>query len=69
MNCWIMSERLLERAGHTTQFKGKIYSILLNHVRTKFLDGASLGLAEEVHIATTWRMLPEIEKQLAACPV
>ena len=64
----IMSKRLLERAGHTTQFKGKIYSILLNHVRTKFLDGASLGLAEEVHIATTWRMLPEIEKQVGGMP-
>ena len=63
-----MSERLLERAGHTTQFKGKIYSILLNHVRTKFLDGASLGLAEEAHITTTWRMLPEIEKQIGGTP-
>ncbi len=63
-----MSERLLERAGHTTQFKGKIYSILLNHVRTKFLDGASLGLAEETHIATTWRTLPEIEKQIGGAP-
>ena len=63
-----MAERLLERAGHTTQFKGNVYSILLNHVRTKFLDGASLGLAEEVHIATTWRMLPEIEKQIGGAP-
>ena len=63
-----MSERLLERAGHTTQFNGKVYSILLNHVRTKFLDGASLGLADEVHIATTWRMLPEVEKQVGGVP-
>ena len=64
----LMSERLLENAGHTTQFKGKIYSILLNHIRTKFLDGASMGLAEETHIATTWRMLPEVEKQIGGVP-
>ena len=59
-----MSERLLERAGHTTQFKGKLYSILLAHIRTKFLNGASLGLAEESHIRTTWRMLAKVEKEI-----
>ena len=64
----IMSETLLERAGHTAHFKGKIYAILLNHVRVKFLDGASLGLADVPRLEYAWRMLPAVESQIAATP-
>ena len=59
-----MAERLLQHAGHTAQFKGRIYNILLEHTRLKFLDGASLGLAESQHLETAWRMLPEVEKRI-----
>ena len=38
-----MADRLLEYAGHSSQFKGRVYRILLGHVRMKFLDGTSLG--------------------------
>ena len=63
-----MAERLLERAGHSSQFKGHIYAVLLKHARTKFLDGASLGLAEEHHLETAWRMLPKVEETIGNAP-
>ena len=63
-----MSERLLDQAGHSAQFKGRIYNILLNHVRGKFLDGASLGLAEPQHLEAAWRLLPKVEEQIAGVP-
>ena len=63
-----MAERLLDYAGHTAQYKGKIYGILLEHVRTKFLDEASMGLAENHHLQAAWRMLPQVEKQIKETP-
>ena len=63
-----MSERLLSRVGHTAQFTGSIYKILLGHVRSKFLDGASLGLAETHHLEAAWRMLNQVEKQITEIP-
>ena len=56
-----VAERLLEHVGHTSQYKGRIYAILIEHVRAKFLDGASLGLAQRIHLETTWRTLPKVE--------
>ena len=64
----LMAERLLDRAGHSSQFKGHIYAVLLKHARTKFLDGASLGLAEEHHLETAWRMLPKVEETIGNAP-
>lgn len=60
-----MSERLLEQAGHSNQFKGQIYRILLEHIRTKFLDNASLGLADPPQLEATWRSLHTIESNIA----
>ena len=59
-----MSDRLLEYAGFAITFKGHIYGILLVHVRTKFLDGTSLGLAERHHLDAAWRMLPQVEERI-----
>ena len=59
-----LAERLLTHAGHTTHFKGRIYNILLEHIRMKFLDGASLGLAEPHHLDTARRMLPLVEQTI-----
>ena len=59
-----MAERLLERAGHSAQFKGRVYSILLQHIRVKFLDGASLGLADHPLLDAAWRMLPKVEEKV-----
>ena len=63
-----MAESLLADAGHTAQFKGKIYGILLEHVKSKFLDGSSLGLAEPHHLVTAWRMLEKVEQSIAETP-
>ena len=63
-----MSERLLNNAGLATQFKGKIYTILLRHARTKFLDGASLGMAEEWRVEAAYRRLPQVERQIINTP-
>ena len=63
-----MAERLLEHAGHSSQFKGRIYGILLGHMRTKFLDGASMGLAERHHLEAARRMLPQVEEKIKAVP-
>ena len=63
-----MSERLLQNAGFSAQFKGRIYSILLEHVRTKFLDGASLGLAETHHLEAARRTLDEVGEKIASTP-
>ena len=40
-----MAEALTVEAGYAATFKGRVYSALLHHVRSKFLDGSSLGLA------------------------
>ncbi len=60
----VMADRLLSHAGHTLHFKGRIYGIVLEHVRAKFLDGASLGLAEPHHLEALWRTLPTVEKRI-----
>lgn len=57
-----------ELHGHTAQFTGLVYKILLGHVRSKFLDGASLGLAETHHLEAAWRMLNQVEKQITEIP-
>ncbi len=64
----LMAERLLDQAGHSSQFKGHIYAVLLKHSRSKFLDGATLGLAEEHHLEAVWRMLPKVEETIGKAP-
>ena len=59
-----MAGRLLEKVGHSSQFKDRVYQILLTHIRTKFLDGSSLRLAERPHLEAAWRMLPKVEEQI-----
>ena len=63
-----MADELLDNAGFTSQYKGRIYTNLLEHVRIKFLDGASLGLAEPHHLQAAWRMLPTVGENVASTP-
>ena len=60
--------RLLDKAGHSSQFQGRIYSVLLKHARMKFLDGTSLGLAEYQHLKTARQMLPKVEETIGKTP-
>ena len=63
-----MAVSLLDHAGHSVQFQGQIYTILLEHVRTKFLNDASLGLAEAHHLEAAWRMLDKVQEQIRNIP-
>jgi len=56
-----MAENLLNNSGYSTSFQGRIYSILLDHIRTKFLDGMSIGLADDAKLDTARRMLERVE--------
>lgn len=59
-----ISDRLLAEAGFTMLFKGDIYSILMGHVRTKFFDGYSIGLADPQQLRSAWRTLPRMEQEI-----
>ena len=63
-----IAENLLNHVGYTTQYKGRIYAILLDHVRIKFLDGSSLGMAEKHRLEAVWRMLPTVERTIKSVP-
>lgn len=63
-----LSDELLDNAGFTSQYKGQIYTNLLEHVRIKFLNGASLGLAEPYHLQAAWKMLPTVGENIASTP-
>ena len=63
-----MAEELTETAGYATTFKDRVYSALLHHVRTKFLNGASLGLAERSEVEFAWKMLSQVKKKVSAIP-
>ena len=57
----MMAENLLNERGYSASFQGRIYSILLDHVKTKFLDGMSIGLADDMQLETARRMLDRVE--------
>ncbi len=63
-----MAEELTVAAGYAASFKGRVYSALLHHVRAKFLDGSSLGLAERPEVEFAWKMLRQVERRVAAIP-
>ena len=63
-----MAEELTVAAGYAASFKGRVYSALLHHVRAKFLDGSSLGLAERPEVEFAWKMLHQVERRVAAVP-
>ena len=63
-----MSDRLLDHAGFAMVFKGDIYGILMQHIRTKFFDGYSIGLAEPQQLRTAWRNLERVEEEIISRP-
>lgn len=63
-----MSSELLDQNGFATQFQGALYRVLLNHVRTKFLDGKSVGLAAEERLETAGKHLHLVEKNITDTP-
>ncbi len=63
-----ISEVLTIRAGYATAFKDRVYGALVQHVRQKFLGGASLGLAELEDVNFAWKMRNQMAQKIAAVP-
>jgi hypothetical protein len=63
-----IAEALTVEAGHAATFKGRVYSALLHHVRKKFLNGSSLGLAEREEVDFAWKMLQQMKAKVGAIP-
>ncbi len=63
-----MAEALTVEAGYAATFKDRVYSALLHHVRAKFLNRSSLGLAERGEVDFAWRMLRQVKMKVGAIP-
>lgn len=63
-----MAEELSVEAGYAAGFKGEVYSALMMHIRDKFLDGVSLGLAERADLGFAWKMLPQMRTKISGVP-
>ena len=63
-----MAEALTIEAGYAVTFKDRVYSALLHHVRGKFLNGSSLGLADRAEVDFAWKMLRQVKSKVGAIP-
>lgn len=63
-----IAEELTVNAGYAASFKDRVYSALVQHVREKFLNGSSLGLAQRCEIEFAWKMLPQVKSKVAGVP-
>jgi type III restriction enzyme len=63
-----MSEELTVEAGYASVFKSQLYSVLMRHIRNKFLGGESLGLVERKSLMFVWKMLPSVRKKIQGIP-
>ena len=63
-----MAEDLTIEAGYAATFKDRVYSALLHHVRGKFLNGSSLGLADRAEVDFAWKMLRQVKLKVGAIP-
>ena len=61
-----VAEQLTVEAGYAATFKDQVYSALLHHIRAKFLNAASLGLAERPDVEFAWKMLPQVKAKVGA---
>src|SRR6267378_6573775 len=63
-----MAEVLTVEAGYAAAYKDRVYSALLHHVRGRFLNGTSLGLAERQEVDYAWKMLRQVKAKVEAIP-
>ena len=63
-----LAEELCVNAGYAAGFRGEVYSALMQHIREKFLDGASLGLADRRRLDYAWKMLDQVKANVTAVP-
>jgi type III restriction enzyme len=62
------AESLTIGAGYAAGFKDRVYSALVHHVRSKFLNDSSLGLADRAEINFAGKMLPQVRTRVASIP-
>jgi superfamily II DNA or RNA helicase len=62
------AEEFTVEAGYAATFKSQVYSVLMRHIRDKFLGGESLGLAERNTLVFAWKMLSSVKKNVQAIP-
>ncbi len=63
-----LAEELCVQAGYAAGFRGEVYSALMQHIRAKFLDDASLGLAERRCLDYAWKMLDQVKSKVGTVP-
>lgn len=64
-----IAEELLDQAGYAPiEYKGDIYLVLVEHIREKFLSGATLGASTREQLEYAWRMLPQVKQKLQSIP-
>ena len=63
-----LAELFTAEAGYAMTFKDRVYSALLHHVRAKFLNGTSLGLADRTDTEYASRMLRQMRAKIGAIP-
>ena len=63
-----IAEILTIDAGYAASFKDRIYGALIHHVRSKFLNGSSLGLADRKEVNFAWKMLSQVKTKVAGVP-
>jgi len=63
-----IAEALAVEAGYAGAFKDRVYSALVQHVRKRFLNGSSLGLAEREEVDYAGKMLRQMKTKAGAIP-
>jgi hypothetical protein len=63
-----IAEALTVEAGYAATFKDRVYSALLHHIRAKFLNGESIGLADRQDVDFAWKMLRQVKRKVEAVP-
>jgi len=63
-----LAEELCVKAGYATSFRSEVYSALMRHIRGKFLDNMTLGLADRRCLNYAWKMLYQVKNKVTAMP-
>jgi len=63
-----LAEELCVNAGYATGFRGEVYGALMRHIREKFLDNMTLGLADRHCLDYAWKMLYQVKNKVTAMP-
>ena len=63
-----LAEELCVQAGYAAGFRGEVYGALMQHIRAKFLDNNTLGLADRRHLDYAWKMLDQVKAKVVAVP-